>query len=147
MIFHRETCECHPVVRPKCGHPSHRWAAQDHDTFMAILCEKNLFGMERGVTLGWWPSYDTAPHPWPYAFVVESQKLRRQVFHSEYGFALWETVKELDITSLDQLLHAIGLFPSVSQARKTGHHKSLVSLAGQELWFNRRTVHLFIESD
>lgn len=105
--------------------------------------------MERGVNHGWWPSYDDrGPHPWPVFYILRDKTLRRPQHGmvDYYGSPTYTTeVIEFEYTS--QLLAYIGVFDSVSDARKAGYANAVTI---QELWFKKGKqgcTHLFIDED
>jgi hypothetical protein len=115
--------------------------AETHEQFMARMHALNLEGMELGIRLGWWPSYDDrGPHPWPWCYCIADKALKRQT--AEYG--LWEMVGTHDIKYMAQLLPLVGMFESVGEARRAGHAGPIRS---GEFWFKKRTIRLYIETD
>lgn len=114
------------------------------EDFLKEVRERNKQGMELGITKGWWPSYDDrGPHPWPWCYVINDKELKREIFLPKYGFSLWEVV-DSEYPYMSQLLHRIGVFDSVTDARKAGFNK--VVQPG-EFWFKKRTIHLFVEEE
>ena len=49
-----------------------------------------------------------------------------------------------DISHCGQLLTLVGMFPSVSEARRSGINGVLKP---GDYWFKRRTIHIFVEDE
>lgn len=114
---------------------------QDHATFMASVKAKVLEGMNLGVELGWWPSFDSrGPHPWPWHFNLRTHELRREVWLDAYGWSCWKLIGTFpEIKFLSQLLKEVRMFESVGQARKAGFDKELVV---GDFWFKSKSIHV-----
>lgn len=90
--------------------------------FKTWLHDLNKLGMENGVKEGWWEDYDDNPLPKPVRFKISDLN------ETERTFA--------------HILVNIGVFPSLSQARKNGYNKGLEP---GEFWFSKRKKRVIIE--
>lgn len=111
--------------------------------------ERILKGLIKGVDQGWWPSFNETtldPHPFPWHFSLFSKELRREIWHSadSGGFTSWHLIGTFNFQFFSQLLHQIGMFDSVNQARKAGHDNEIIS---GDFWFKKRTIHILIDNE
>lgn len=93
---------------------------ETHEEYLSRLKKRNLEGMELGVKLGWWESFDDeGPIPFP------------------------TVLNKVDIPEkfMSQLLVRLGVFPSVREARLAGWNNPVEC---GEFWFKKRKMRIQI---
>jgi len=115
---------------------------ETQEEFITRLQEKNLEFQQFAVDQGWWESFTNDGKPIPFAdvFVIETRELRRHVQ------GLWKTIDKLEDREnmISHILVKFGLFESVSEARKNGWHKPILT---GEFWLIKKTKRVMIVQD
>lgn len=118
---------------------------ETHEDFLARIRQSIKSGMELGVDQGWWPSYDDhGPHPWPMFYILSENIVRRPTVEKDFWGCPVYSSEPFECQYMSQLLAYLGIFSSVNQARKAGYGRPIEV---QELWFNKRSTHLYIDED
>lgn len=84
---------------------------------------KMIQAMEFGVEQGWWPSFNDKLDPQPWPKIIKISELNSNE------------------TTMAHIVAKIGVFESISEARKNGWNKPVQK---GEFWFKKKTVHLIV---
>jgi hypothetical protein len=123
QLRNQETVLMHAMA---VGRIRARWETHpdERDAFLARIRDEHQSNLQKGVELGWWPSFDErGPHAPPQIFKISELEPHEQ--------------------TRAHLAHKVGAFKSISDARKNGQNIPLV--AGDEFWLKKKSIHIKIE--
>lgn len=102
-------------------------------------------GLQLGIDLEWWESVDWGkkkPIPFPIVFLMSSREIREK---QHDGHKLWITTHVLNETdNFAHMLSAIGIFKSISEAKKAGWNKPIEP---GEFLFKKKGIRIRVSED
>lgn len=112
--------------------------------------EQNRLNMLKGIEWEWWESVDAKgnPVPWPEVFVLSTREIRQFIWKSASNINLngWKTIGVLEEreNTMAHLLARLGVFDSISDAKRNGWDKPIVE---GEFWLQKRTKRVMVVDD